>query len=120
VLTHLEGPETLHYAAEAARLLAPGGRCFATAFLMNPPARAALREGRGKLDFDPAGAGPLHFAIPDAPLAAVAYDEDVLLELFLRHGLRRRNPASYGWWSGRAGRSFQDICIFEKAAAPCA
>ena len=120
VLTHLERPEALHYAAEAARLLAPGGRCFATAFLMNPPARAALREVGGKLDFDPAGAGPLHFAIPDAPLAAVAYDEDVLLELFLRHGLRRRNPASYGWWSGRAGRSFQDICIFEKAAAPCA
>lgn len=115
VLTHLERPETLHYAAEIARLLAPGGRCFATAFLMNPPARNALRQGEPLLKFDPDGSGPLHFAIPEAPLAAVAYDEDVLLELFLRHGLRRRNPAGYGRWSGRAGRSFQDICIFEKA-----
>lgn len=115
VLTHLERPEALHYAAEVARLLAPGGRCFATAFLMNPPARAALQGGERVLKFDPADSGPLYFAIPDAPLAAVAYDEDVLLELFLRHGLRRRNPAGYGWWSGRAGRSFQDICIFEKA-----
>ena len=116
VLTHLERPEALHYAAEAARLLAPGGRCFATAFLMNPPARAALRQGEPQLVFDLDQSGPLYFAIPDAPLAAVAYDEDVLLELFLRHGLRRRKPAGYGSWSGRAGRSFQDICIFEKVA----
>ena len=117
VLTHLEQPEALHYAAEIARLLAPGGRCFATAFLMNPPARAALKQGNPSLKFDPAESGPLYFAIPDAPLAAVAYDEDVLVELFLRHGLRRRNPASYGFWSGRAGNSFQDICIFEKVPA---
>ena len=114
VLTHLEKPEALHYAAETSRLLAPGGRCFATAFLMNPPARAALQSGERTLKFDPAGSGPLYYAIPSAPLAAVAYDEDVLLELFLRNGLRRRNPANYGWWSGRTGRSFQDICIFEK------
>ena len=115
VLTHLERPEVLHYAAEVSRLLAPGGRCFATAFLMNPPARVALQGGDRSLKFDPAGSGPLYFAIPDAPLAAVAYDEDVLLELFLRQGLRRRNPAGYGFWSGRTGKSFQDICIFEKA-----
>ncbi|RYF11616.1 MAG: class I SAM-dependent methyltransferase [Oxalobacteraceae bacterium] len=116
VLTHLERPEALHYAAETARLLAPGGRCFATAFLMNDPARAALRKGESLLKFDPASPGPLYFAIPEAPLAAVAYDEDVLLELFLRHGLRRRTPAGYGNWSGRVGRSFQDICIFEKVS----
>ena len=116
VLTHLERPEALHYAAETARLLAPGGRCFATAFLMNEPARNALRQGESLLKFDPANTGPLYFAIPEAPLAAVAYDEDVLLELFLRHGLRRRAPAGYGNWSGRVGPSFQDICIFEKVS----
>ena len=117
VLTHLERADTLNYAAEVARLLAPGGRCFATAFLINAPARAGLRERKGPLAFDPAEAGPVYFAIKDAPLAAVAFDEDVLLELFLRHGLRRRNPATYGTWSGRSGRSFQDICVFEKAAS---
>lgn len=120
VLTHLDKREALHYAAETARLLASGGRCFATAFLMNRPARAALAEGKGALGFDPVGAGPLYYAVAETPLAAVAYDEDVLLELFLRHGLRRHNPAGYGTWSGRSGRSFQDICVFEKGAAPCA
>lgn len=114
VLTHLDVPEARHYAAEVARLLAPGGRCFATAFLMNPPARAALAEGKGRLGFDPAEPGPVYQSNPDAPLAGVAFNEDVLLELFLRHGLRRRNPAHYGHWSGRELPSFQDICIFER------
>ena len=115
VLTHLEVPEVLHYAAEAARLLAPGGRCFATAFLMNPPAREALEAGAGRLGFDPAEPGPVWFADPDHPLAATAFDEDVFLEKFLRHGLRRTRPAQYGHWSGRPLAPFQDICVFGAA-----
>ncbi len=114
VLTHLDLPEVLHYAAEVARLLAPGGCCLATAFQMNPPARKALAAGEGRLKFDAAADGPAYHAEPDAPLAAVAFDEDTFLERFLRHGLRRRNPAQYGSWSGRDMPSFQDICIFEK------
>ena len=114
VLTHLGPAEVLHYASEVARLLAPGGRCFATAFLMNGPARAALAAGNGKLGFDAAGPGPVYQSNADVELAGVAFDEDVLLEKFLRHGLRRRSPAQYGHWSGRTMPSFQDICIFEK------
>lgn len=117
VLTHLDGPEALHYAREASRLLAPGGRCFATAFLFNPPARQALAAGGGAIPFDPSEPGPIHFGIKDAPLAAVAYNEDTLLEYFLRHKLRRQRPAKYGHWSGRNSRNFQDICIFDKEAA---
>lgn len=105
-------PEVLHYAAEAARLLAPGGRCFATAFLMNPPAREALAAGRGRLGFDQGEAGPVWHADAENPLAATAFDEDSLLEKFLRHGLRRVRPAQYGHWSGRDLAPFQDICVF--------
>ena len=114
VLTHLDLPEVLHYAAEAARLLAPGGRCFVTAFLMNAPARAALAAGGGRIAFDPAGEGPTHYSNLDAPLAGVAFDEDALLERFLRHDLRRIPPARYGCWSGRILPNFQDICVFER------
>ena len=117
VLTHLEDSAILRYASEISRLLAPGGRCFATAFLMNEPARCALGKTGGLLGFNPTEKGPIYFAIADAPLAAVAYDEDHLLELFLRHGLRRRSPGFYGNWSGRPGDSFQDICIFEKVGS---
>jgi len=114
VLTHLDELEVLHYAGEVARLLAPGGRCFATAFLMNGPAREALAAGAGRMGFDPAEPGPVYQSDPTAPLAGVAFDEDVLLEKFLRHGLRRVRPAQYGHWSGRDAAPFQDICIFER------
>jgi SAM-dependent methyltransferase len=118
VITHLSRVEVAYYAQEIARLLAPGGRCFVTAFLLNSPARAALRSGAGRLPFDPDAPGKLVYAHPAAPLAAVAFDEDTLLELFLRVGLRRLRPAVYGHWSGRPSPVFQDICVFERGGAP--
>ncbi len=113
VLTHLDTAVLTNYAQEIARLLAPGGRCFATAFLMNGPARDALRRGDGRLAFDPDAPGPEFHADPAAPLAAVAFDEDHFLEKFLRFGRWRLRPALYGHWSGRAAPVFQDISVFE-------
>ena len=113
VLTHLDTAALTNYAREIARLLAPGGRCFATAFLMNAPARDALRRGGGRLAFDPDAPGPEFHADAAAPLAAVAFDEDHFLEKFLRYGRRRLRPARYGHWSGRAAPVFQDINILE-------
>lgn len=118
VLTHLDPPAVAHYAREAARLLAPGGACFATAFLLNAPSRAGIAAGTARPAF-PDAPGPLLYADPAAPLAAVAYDEDALLAIFLDAGLRRRPGAAYGHWSGRNGPSlkhgsFQDICVFER------
>ncbi len=118
LLTHLEPAELTRYAQEVARVLTPGGRCFATAFLLNPPARTALRAGRNSgpahLGFDPDEPGPVLYADPAAPLAAVAFDEDFLLERFLRFGLVRRARAGYGAWSGRVSPFFQDLCVFER------
>ena len=114
VLTHIEAAVLLNYAREIARLLAPGGRCFATAFLVNAPARAALRAGGGRLAFDPESEETEIYADPDAPMAAVAFEENFLLEKFFRFGLRRIRPAVYGCWSGRPAPVFQDICIFER------
>jgi len=115
VLTHLETDALTHYAAEAARLLAPGGRCFATAFLMNAPARDALAAGQGNIGFSAEGDAKIRFADATAPLAAVSFDEDFLVEKFLRAGLHRRTGTSYGNWSGRAGKNFQDLMVFEGA-----
>lgn len=114
LLTHLDGDDIAHYAAESARVLAPGGVVFATAFLLNPPAREALRAGGGRYRFDPGASGPMVVADAAAPLAAVAFDEDFLLARFLAAGLRRARPAAYGHWSGRTAANFQDICIFER------
>ena len=115
VLTHLPADEMARYARVASRLRAPGGGVFATAFLLNGPARAALRAGRGRLGFDGDAMGPVAFADAEAPTAAVAFDEDHLLAAFRDAGLRRRRPAAYGCWSGRDSAVFQDICVFERS-----
>ncbi|HUN50794.1 MAG TPA: methyltransferase domain-containing protein [Candidatus Sulfotelmatobacter sp.] len=115
VLTHLQAEEIRAYARELRRVMAPGARLFVTAFMLNRPAREGLLAGRGLLPFDGAGALPQLHAYADNPAAAVAYDEDYLLSLFLEAGLRRARPPVYGRWSGRPtpGPSFQDINILE-------
>jgi SAM-dependent methyltransferase len=113
VFTHITADVLLNYAREVGRLLAPGGRCFATAFLVNPPARAALRGGDRRIMIEPDAEGPEFHAAPATPMAAVGYDEDFFVEKFMRFGRLRRRPAIYGGWSGRHSAVFQDICVFE-------
>ena len=113
VLTHLGSAALTHYASEISRLLAPGGRCFATAFLVNQPAREAQHGGAAPLAFDLTVPGVEFYADPAVPLAAVAFDEDYLLEKFLRVGRERRRMPVYGHWSGRSSPVFQDINVFE-------
>jgi SAM-dependent methyltransferase len=114
VVTHLPAAEMAAYAAECGRLLAVGGRCFVTAFLMNDDARRDLAAGGGRIAFKPDDPGPELHGIPEAPMAAVAFEEDFLLAAFAEAGLQRRRPAQYGHWTGRASAVFQDICIFER------
>jgi SAM-dependent methyltransferase len=117
LLTHLDRTQVAHYAREVARLLAPEGRCLVTAFLLNKPAREALRAGDGPLRFSARLPGPVWRLNPEIPLAGVAYDEDVFLELFMRVGLLRVRPTIYGRWSGRTAPVFQDLCVFGRAAS---
>jgi hypothetical protein len=110
-MTHLEGKDIDAYAREIRCVTRPRGRCFITAFMLNGPARDGLRSGRGALAFDGDDPAPELYLDPANPTAAVAYDEDHFLAMFLAAGLRRRVPPVYGRWSGRAtpGPSFQDI-----------
>lgn len=119
VLTHLTAAEIRAYGREISRLLAPGGRCLVTAFMLNGPARQGLSAGRGILPFDGASPESEIYAYADNPTAAVAFDEDFLLSIFLSCGLRRTRPPVYGRWSGRStpGDSFQDINLLQVAAS---
>ena len=109
VFTHLlpEGAE--RYVAESVRVLKPGGRFFATWFLLNDASMAALDARRE------------HHLLPAAlrrrtacttawnPEAAVAYDEPFVMGLYAKYGLTLTQPAGYGSWSGRAALGLRGI-----------
>lgn len=120
VLTHLTASEVKAYAREIRRVMAPGGRCLVTTFLLNTPARQGLIDGKGVLPFDGASDEREIYAYADNPSAAVAFDEDYLLSFFWSADMRRTKPPVYGRWSGRntPGDSFQDINLLQAVAKP--
>lgn len=102
LFTHLLPAAAAHYLAESARVLAPGGRLFAT-WLLYGSARPA-----------PAGFAHVdaHTRVgdPEVPESAVTYDER-----WVTNGLAARalslDVLAHGTWSGLEGRSFQDIVV---------
>ncbi len=113
VVTHLDATDVAIYLRETARLLAPGGRLFLTAFLVNRSARDRIDKGLARPNFDLSATGPAYIANPEHPLAAVAYDEAAFLEMARVAGLQLRQPISHGHWSGSVSNNYQDICVFE-------
>src|SRR5215469_3776160 len=92
VVPHLHAEDVRAYAREIRRVMAPEARFFVTTFLLNPPAREGLKAKLGAYPFDAAAKGPELYGDPKNPLAAVAFDEDFLLAMFLESGLRRCRP----------------------------
>jgi SAM-dependent methyltransferase len=100
VFTHLLPPGTDRYIAESARVLKPGGRLFATFFLLNDASKERMDAGRSTIAF------PRRYAAHRLhsrrnPEAAVAYEEAFVLGLYQKHGLDLTQPVWYGLWSGR-------------------
>jgi SAM-dependent methyltransferase len=116
VFTHLLPRDLDHYLDEIARVLRPGGTCFATFFLFNEESARFVRAG-----FAP-GFGFVHhgdgYRTLDAatPEAAVAYDEAAIRTRLAARELRIVEPVRYGHWCGRPdGLSLQDIIVATRA-----
>jgi SAM-dependent methyltransferase len=102
LFTHLLPAAAAHYLAEAARVLAPGGRLFCTWLLFSAqrPAPAAFAE----LD------GTSRVADRAMPESAVAYDERWVTRCLDAHRLSL-DVLAHGTWSGLEGGSFQDVVV---------
>jgi SAM-dependent methyltransferase len=108
VATHLPPDELVVYLNEAARLLAPGGRLFLTAFALDGQV-----TGQERLKFRRWGEGPGWYAIEEAPLAAAGIDTGFLLEHATQAGLvvERLDP---GHWRGQSAAHYQDLLVAVK------
>lgn len=112
VFTHMPTADVKQYIAEISRLLAPGGSCMLTVFLVD--------QGRNHPGLSFPHALDEHVfhntAIPDF---AVGYHEAFFLREFARHGVSRSAPALVGNWRNNPAVPVttpfgQDILFFRK------
>jgi SAM-dependent methyltransferase len=113
VATHLPPLEIAAYVREAKRLLAPGGRLFITAFILDETAQRALPQRDPRLAFKREGEGPAWLVDRTAPLSAVGFDDGFFERLFRHIGLSVCLK-SLGHWRGQQATHYQDILVVEK------
>jgi SAM-dependent methyltransferase len=118
VFTHLLPDEVENYLSEIWRVLAPGGRCLASFFLLNEESLGAIRSGTSTIDFRHDFGG---YRVKDVqtPEAAIAFPEDYIRSLYAERRLNIAEPIHYGSWPGRrAFLSYQDVVVAVKEDAP--
>lgn len=116
VFTHMLPADVEHYLAETGRVLAPGGRCLITYFLLNEESLRRMEAGGAAPErtfrHDLGGCRVVN---PEAPEAAVAYAEEDVRRMYERVGLEIVEPLLYGGWSGKKDALHgQDIIIARK------
>ena len=108
VFTHMLPADVEQYVREIGRLLAPGGICVSSWFLLNDDTRSAVDAGRSFIAFDvPHGSGVCRLHDAAVPEAAVAYEEAFVRLIHARAGLHIGDVRRGGWWKGE--RHDQDV-----------
>jgi len=113
LFTHLSAAATVNYVREISRLLVPGGRLFASLFVLDNESREALETGPTAPSFTiPFEHGML--SDPENPDFAIAFDATWLHQVFISAGFE---IAAYeqGLWRRTAGPSHQDIVVARRS-----
>jgi SAM-dependent methyltransferase len=102
VFTHMLPDAVEHYLQEMSRLLAPGGVCVASYFLINDQTRAGIDQGLSFMSFSvPHGSGVCRLHDAAIPEAAVAFEETFIQSIHEQAGLQIRDIRRGRWWSGQ-------------------
>ena len=114
VFTHMMPDDVDWYLKQISRVLKPGGRCFATFFVINDESRDLMKKN-DVIKFDNKFE---NYYLHNAKVkeANVAFDENYLDSLIEEAGLKA-NSKHFGYWSGRKKDKcvdFQDVYILEK------
>jgi hypothetical protein len=118
LFTHMLADELSVYLRQVRQRLVENGRGLLAFFLLNRHQRDLHRRGMSTLTFiESGGKGPVAYRRPSAPTAAVAYDEDFVLNRLAEAGLTCAS-VHYGSWSGRSNAlTFQDLMVVERSGA---
>jgi ubiquinone/menaquinone biosynthesis C-methylase UbiE len=110
VFTHMLPLDYENYLSEISRVLKKNGRCIITFFLLNQQSEKLVQDGRSTLDFQfTIQSGCKTTTVVD-PEAAIAYDEESVIDIFNKYGLNVVKPIKYGSWCGRdTFLSYQDL-----------
>ena len=118
VFTHLLPDEVENYLSEIGRVLAPGGRCLASFFLLNEESLDSIRSGASTINFRH-DFGEYRTKDKDTPEAAIAYPEDYIRSLYAERGLAIVEPIHYGSWPSRRDfLSYQDVVVALREDSP--
>ena len=114
VFTHMYPKDMENYLKEISRVLKSGGNCFITFFIMNLESRRLMQEPKSEQNFKYNRDGFSYTKAHD-PEAAIAYEEERIVELFESNGMSINNGIKYGSWCGRDNCIyFQDIVVATK------
>ncbi len=114
VFTHMTPKGMENYVSEISRLLKKGGRCFITFFLLNPDAIRHMDKKLNTIEF-PNDYGQYRLLDESTPEVAIAYKEQYIRKIFLKHGLTIKEPIHFGSWCGRRRYwDYQDLVIITK------
>jgi SAM-dependent methyltransferase len=114
VFTHMRRPDVENYMGEISRVLKPGGRCLITFFILNEASLHLMHAGKSRFEFKYDLGGCLSADI-DTPEEAIAYEEEVVKNLFDKNGLGITPSIYYGSWCGREKfLTYQDLIVAEK------
>ena len=115
VFTHLSRHEFKALAGQLSSLLRPGGRLFATFFLLDDVSVEAMGRGGARLTFPDAGARMTAGAVGHPPGSAVAFRRDYVESILDGNGFSVGKPPLRGTWSGAGGGlTYQDVIVAER------
>jgi ubiquinone/menaquinone biosynthesis C-methylase UbiE len=114
VFTHMVQPDVENYLSEISRVLKTKGKCLITFFILNEDSIKQIRLGHSTLDFRYTVNNCLTIN-EEEPELAIAYEEEIVVRLFNKYGLKITQPIHYGNWCKRDRfLTYQDLIVATK------